>query len=446
MVFTRSVRVVLLTILAISAICEAAVAQSAIDTMTLVPVPPDSFYLRREGSSIIIGWYPAADSLTTVLGSRDYRDWYSVYPVASVSSITVSGEYTGDVDRTLKISRSAIDTVQVGVTPSIAMEFTLEDEGYQSFTQKFNIGTNYTNPAGSYTPGDPIPVRLVGNAIKTDTLDLGISIHFWPGMIGSDISGGGFAFARIDLQDFEGFHVWRGLSPNPSEMQAICEISKEDYFRVGMIDEYEDVPETWKWLWLYFRGGGEEGWPRYDSAGRKYYEWIDSNVYSGFSYYYVVTCFDRGYFNGFFEHNKEDNFVCDEDIENPADPGSPVPCSSVSKLISMTMDAGTDLKTVFAVPNPYRTGTSAATSPYYHNFPDMSIRFFNVPMEAQIKIFTVAGDLVWETVHSSLDGSDGMVSWDVKNQAGEDVCSGVYMFRCERNDGEAVYGRIVVIR
>jgi hypothetical protein len=193
---------------------------------------------------------------------------------------------------------------------------------------------------------------------------------------------------------------------------------------------------------LYFRE-----WPKLDGQGRPYYEWVDQNAFAGFTYYYITTCFDRGYFKGMTQFNKRDNFICDEDLANPEDPDHPVPCDSVAKIITMTVSAGTDMRLVFAVPNPYRTGTSAETHPFYHNYPDGSIKFFNVPKEAEIKIYTVSGDLVWESHHSSPTGEDGIITWDVKNKHGQDVGSGVYLYRCENSaDGSDAYGRIVVIR
>ncbi|HVO77029.1 MAG TPA: hypothetical protein VMT60_03505, partial [Candidatus Bathyarchaeia archaeon] len=138
----------------------------------------------------------------------------------------------------------------------------------------------------------------------------------------------------------------------------------------------------------------------------------------------------------------------DEDVQHPATPGNPVPCENVAKVITMTVDAGTGpLKSIFAVPNPYRTGTSAETTPFYHNFPDGSIKFFNVPKEADIKVYTVSGDLVWQGHHNSPNGEDGVVSWDVKNKHGQPVGSGVYIYHIKNSaNGDGMYGRIVVIR
>jgi hypothetical protein len=69
-----------------------------------------------------------------------------------------------------------------------------------------------------------------------------------------------------------------------------------------------------------------------------------------------------------------------------------------------------------------------------------------MPREATIRIYTVAGDLVWEGSHYNADGRDGIWSWNVKNKNGLDVGSGVYVYRVKSATGEDMYGRIVVIR
>jgi hypothetical protein len=97
---------------------------------------------------------------------------------------------------------------------------------------------------------------------------------------------------------------------------------------------------------------------------------------------------------------------------------------------------------VYVVPNPVRTGTSRLTTDNYHNFPDGLVRFVNVPPNCTIKIFTVAGDLVWMNDHS--DGS-GNIEWDTRNYSEEEVTSGVYVYRIE-SSSDTVFGRIVVIR
>jgi hypothetical protein len=404
-------------------------------------MPPDSTYIIRRGSDIVIGWYPPADSTVNIIGSRDFRYWYGVHGTENGVPVTFTGAYSGEIDRTITIRKTYLETSVVGTDPDIDISITTSDMFNRTYITELNIGTDH------YNAGDPIPVILgeIASEGVADTLILGLNIHFGAGMVDTTLTGD-FASLSIDLQATEGYHIWRGTSPYPSEMKAIIEISKEDYFRVSDVESYEDVPGNWKWLWEYFNDNIEPAWPRYDGGGRKYYEWIDDNVYPGFTYYYVVTTYDRGYFKGFFLYNKLDNFICDEDPDDPLIPGEPVLCEDAVNEFVMTVDTGTNLSGIYAVPNPYRTGTSAETSPYYHNYLDNTIKFFNVPREATIKIFTVAGDLVWESDHYSEDGTDGIISWNVRNKNGQDVTSGVYVYRIESSDGEGMYGRLVVIR
>lgn len=450
-------------------------AQSEIDTMVLVPQAPDSFYVERRGSDMVIGWYPPPDSTGKMIGSRDYTNWYGDHTSGDGVAISFTGSYSGGwVDRQVLIEKFDRDTYEIGVSPSIALRVSSVDMFDRTYELVINVGTD------NYTPGDPIPLDLVQIGLppgqEPGVLELGFNIHFSTGLIDTSQYGEcGPATFLLDVQDFEGFHVWRGsgedrreicyvdttnnktdcnvwskvvdTSKYPSNQQVIVEISKEDYFKVSNNDAIEDVPVKWKWLWEYFNDNIEPAWPRQDDQGRWYYEWVDKNAYLGEIYHYNVTTFDRGYFKGFNIFNKMDNFVCDEysSLNEPSG-GDYVQCDSMVISFEMTVDAGTELNRVYVVPNPYRTGTSAETTPYYHNYADMTIKFFNMPREAQVKIYTVSGDLVWEGSHYDAEGDDGSMSWNVKNRNGLDVGSGVYVFRVESKNGEDVYGRIVVIR
>lgn len=395
-----------------------AFAQAAIDSMKLELFPPDSVYVRREGSRVIIGWYPPTQG--SVTGSRDFRNWYVNDP--EVSRVGIEGSYVGTIDRTLTITRIIAGTVQrvrVGETPSIRMLAETKDR-FDTYSMEFNLGA-------SYIPGSPIPMQLRGQK-SGKILDTGISLTFSEGVV--DTTFGGLpAFITIDLQTYEGFHIWRGMAPQPSKCFIIEELSRDDAYFGQKADS------------LYFLE-----WPKLDGSGKPYYEYADEDAFAGFTYYYFVSCFDRGYFKGRTLFNKLDNHICDEDLENPLIPGEPIDCESVARMVVMTVDARTGVEAVYAVPNPYRTGTSAETSPYYHNFPDGCIKFFNMPKDAEIKIYTVAGDLIWEHHHSSPTGEDGVVSWPVKNRDGQEVSSGVYIYRVEASNGESMYGRIIIIR
>jgi hypothetical protein len=429
---SQPVKVTVLGLLVLIACYGTGSAQDALQVYELEPVRPDSIYVRRDGSDITIGWYPAPDNISAVVGSRDFTNWYVNHPPQDRVEVSFSGVYTGDVDRTLSFQKTDLERVVVGVDTTIELTI-MTDDMYDTYIGRINIGTNY------YTPGEMMPIVMIGEESK-DILEVGLSVAFGEGIIDTAFGGIDAANFELDLQDFEGFHVWRGIDgPFPSSMVVIAEISKEDAFK-GV-----------DWDSIYF-----EEWPKIDTQGKKYYEWTDENVFVGFTYYYHVTTYDRGYFKGFFKYNKKDNFICHEECldycEDEPDPDSDVCdcdttvfCGPFVQEITMTVDVGTDFNAIYAVPNPFRTGTSAETSPFYDNFPGNVIKFYNVPLNATIKIYTVAGDLIWEGVQGGVE-EGGVVSWDTRNQRGREVCSGLYIFRSEGPNGEDVYGRLIVIR
>jgi hypothetical protein len=427
--FCRSAMVAIFILLAVCILWKDAAAQTVIDTLGLDPLPPDSTYVRMEGRQLIIGWYPAHDSLSAVIGSKFLTNWYSNDP--EIAIVDVFGTYLSNVDRTLRVERNittqTIPRDTVGYEISIPMVAEVVDRN-DSYRQLFNIGSS------AYSPGDTITLTLTGVS-TSDILDADIHLVFHEGAIDTNLEGGP-AYFEVDLQTYEGFHIWRGLSPYPSEMTVLEDLSREDAFR-GV--DYDSV---------YF-----DEWPRIDDEGRPYYEWVDNNIFVGFTYYYHVSSYDRGYFKGQFLYNKIDNFICHEvctedTLQHPDLPHCDIAvhCDDVAKVVTISTATGTDVEAIYAVPNPFRTGTSAETSPFYDNFPDNSIKFYNMPKEANLKIYTVAGDLVWETHHSNPDGTDGVVTWDTKNKHGQLTGSGVYIYRVESDAGDSMYGRIVIIR
>jgi hypothetical protein len=79
------------------------------------------------------------------------------------------------------------------------------------------------------------------------------------------------------------------------------------------------------------------------------------------------------------------------------------------------------LLSVSVVPNPYR-GSEAWDLPGGNE-----LHFINLPSHATIKIYTVAGDLVTTLEHN--DAVRDFERWDLKNQSGHDIASGIYMYR-----------------
>jgi hypothetical protein len=77
-----------------------------------------------------------------------------------------------------------------------------------------------------------------------------------------------------------------------------------------------------------------------------------------------------------------------------------------------------------AYPNPYRPGAPGHEK----------IHFDKLPADAQIRVYTLAGELVKEL---SADGS-GRGTWDGKNTAGADVASGVYYAHLQGAGGKGI--------
>lgn len=400
-------------------------------------------YDRGERSfQVFMTWKDVPDSLSTYIHPPDTTGWAATHPSSEMSLPVAGGTYTSDVDRT--VSFRALDTGEVGVAPSIRVEYYIRREEFLS--GMLNLGAN-----SPYTPGEWLELRFR----NTDPLspdyqkiyDFGVRVGFSAGWVDR---GGGF---DIGLEDFEGYHLWRGIEPDGSDFEVIGELSKEEA-HVGsqtggsVIDSvyyYSVIPTLRDSLTWYSPFGSIECLGTAISVPLADDEmfWYDCNAFNGYTYYYAVTTFDRGYGvksgrQGLVKKDKWGTCVPSE--------GIPLECLASQDIVALSVEVDAqndDIKSVYAVPNPYRTGGSRLTQENYHNFPDDKIRFVNVPEKATMRIYTVAGDLVWETKH---DGFDGNIEWDVRNLGGNDVSSGVYIFKVEAENGDVVYGRLVIIR
>ena len=100
---------------------------------------------------------------------------------------------------------------------------------------------------------------------------------------------------------------------------------------------------------------------------------------------------------------------------------------------------------VYAVPNPLRTGRSAQEDPNYHNYPGDVVRFVGLTDDSILRVYSLAGDLIFTAENKDPDTRN--IIWDTRNQKGEQVASGVYIYRTVDNkSGDDSYGRLVIIR
>ncbi len=96
-----------------------------------------------------------------------------------------------------------------------------------------------------------------------------------------------------------------------------------------------------------------------------------------------------------------------------------------------------DLGRVVVYPNPYRPRSGG----YYDRAAGMS--FSRLSPGAELKIYTVAGELAWKGTD---DDGDGLIVWPAANDAGKRAASGVYLYHITDGAGRKKTGKIAVIR
>ena len=88
-----------------------------------------------------------------------------------------------------------------------------------------------------------------------------------------------------------------------------------------------------------------------------------------------------------------------------------------------------NLKNLIVYPQPAKINSNAVT-------------FANVTAKTEIKIFDINGKYV---VDLKEENNDGGIQWDMKNDKGDRVAAGVYIFYAS-SDKETKMGKIAIIR
>jgi len=355
----------------------------------------------------------------------------------SLSIPTTSGVYagidslrTGQIDRT--VSFRVLNSGRVGVdSMRIFGEVVLEEH----FTAVVILERNYI-------AGQPLPVLFNDQDPPFTTgVDFGLRLSFSDGLVDSN------GVFLVGMEDFEGYHMWRGIEPDGSDLTVLGELSKEEEFAGSILDTlyFNSIIPALRDNGIYQLPVSVPGLGREiniteihpdGKLGPNELFWFDNNAFNGFTYFYTITTFDRDYNirgsrQGLFKFDNC-NVVT----------GSPYECVQYLETINNVVPAQSDLTKVYTVPNPFRSGSTRFTVENYHNFPDDAIRFVNVPDYCDVKIYTTAGDLVRRITHSG----NGNIEWDTRNDLGESVTSGIYLWRLVDANGNDVYGRIIIIR
>tara|TARA_Y100000748_G_scaffold231303_1_gene195320 strand:- start:319 stop:639 length:321 start_codon:yes stop_codon:yes gene_type:complete len=94
----------------------------------------------------------------------------------------------------------------------------------------------------------------------------------------------------------------------------------------------------------------------------------------------------------------------------------------------------THFSNVRVVPNPYRAGST---------FTDGKLHFEGLPSTCVIKIYTVTGKLVKTIARNG--NSAGLEEWDVRNDNGDKIAPGLYIYHIKAGANEFT-GKFSVVR
>ncbi|HKJ80846.1 MAG TPA: hypothetical protein VJ954_02385 [Ignavibacteriaceae bacterium] len=101
------------------------------------------------------------------------------------------------------------------------------------------------------------------------------------------------------------------------------------------------------------------------------------------------------------------------------------------------------LDKIAIVPNPYNYNDPILRSYGIKNPPNLQITFFELPHTITIRIFTESGNLVKTIEHN---GDFGSENWNMTNENGQTIASGVYVVLFRTPDGATSFQKLVVAR
>jgi hypothetical protein len=107
-------------------------------------------------------------------------------------------------------------------------------------------------------------------------------------------------------------------------------------------------------------------------------------------------------------------------------------------IFGLAMAAGSikiaraDFGNVNVFPNPYKTSLGHT-----------QIQFNNLPASTRIQIYDINGNLVRE---QHLSPAATSFTWDLKNDSGENIASGVYLYVLTDENNNKRKGKLAVIR
>lgn len=222
--------------------------------------------------------------------------------------------------------------------------------------------------------------------------------------------------------DFAGYRIWKAVGwrhesevPASEQWQLIAHFDKSDLSKIDT---------------------GLQG------IGK--YRFVDEDVHNGIPYWYAVTAFDDG---------RAEKIVNRATGEIDSIPRFGSYSQSMDLVYPRPSPARVTGK-VQVVPNPYpgmhptarATGRAIGDLAEYERDPSgRRVRFVNLPRKSTVRIFSLAGDLVWSRYFEDPTRPDGEPpGWNLVSRNNQEIVSGVYLLYVDSPQGTEVTKFIVV--
>ncbi len=211
--------------------------------------------------------------------------------------------------------------------------------------------------------------------------------------------------------------------PDPDDGQldlAKYSIYRSSYLPIGPWEKIADI---------------QKGDLNYYSSESSKYNYVDSSVTVGASYYYALTASDTG--RAFWNINPAQVFPETRTTKVPPLESS-IFANRMTTPFTATLAPVNTVNDVLVVPNPFVIGSG-------YSLPGESdkIQFVNIPNPCTIRIYTVRGDLV-KTIEVA-SGEGAIADWDQVTDFGQFVESGIYIFHVDSPIGTKL-GKFAIVR
>lgn len=377
---------------------------------------PDSVQVRILAEGLELAWDAPPRAATSYVSPVLATEWIGVDSLAEVSGMQLTGTYLSFRDRRIELSVLSIDSLGTG-------------RGERGVVGRDRIriawNSRYEGSVSSAVAGTfDLPVNYNGQPLRFDvpnrnpqfppdtTIVAGVRLRL---RAGDEVRREDSAF--FDVEDWEGFHVWRwGGDPTSPNYAAVGEYSKL---------RGTASPDTLAWRGVR------------PSSTRIVF--LDTNVFDGFIYHYAISTYDQGFRRATSGQDLAVKF--DSPLELATTTPDGVVLGLTQVRVEFRREPPDSFEPIAAVPNPFRDDS---VDPAREETTKVS--FINAPPKGTLYIFTLAGDLVFQREHNL--PAVGTIDWDTKNQTShEKVASGVYIYKIvDLVSGEQSYGRLAIIR